>query len=104
MPQWIDIGHANDFPPGSKQCLDPKGIPLVVCHPDTGLAVVANTCPHAGLPLGDGELRARVLTCPHHGYAYDVTTGRNIDFPHEELPLTTYPVRLTTDGRVQVQL
>ncbi len=36
---------------------------------------IANTCPHAGGPLGDGKLNGSVVSCPYHGYKYDVTDG-----------------------------
>ena len=36
---------------------------------------IANTCPHAGGPLGDGKLSGKEVTCPYHGWKYDVTTG-----------------------------
>ena len=34
-------------------------------------------CPHAGGPLGKGMLRKNIVTCPWHGWQFDVTTGRH---------------------------
>jgi len=34
-----------------------------------------NTCPHMGGPLGEGECAGGVVTCPWHGWAFDVKTG-----------------------------
>ncbi len=36
---------------------------------------LSNTCPHAGGPLGDGKLAGNIVTCPYHGWKFDVTTG-----------------------------
>jgi len=103
MTKWIDLGPLRDFPPGSKNCIKVESKPLVICNVDGELFALANVCPHAGLPLGDGEIVGKVITCPYHGYTYHVQTGRNIDFPNEEPPVPTYPVR-TVSGRVAVQL
>lgn len=104
MATWTHIGSRDQFPTGSVTPVSVNGLPLVICNADGQLAALVNRCPHAGQPLADGELRGRSLTCPYHGYTYDVTTGRNVDFPYEELPAKTYPVRVTTTDHVEVDL
>jgi len=40
----------------------------------------ATTCPHLGGPLDDAAVDATgVVTCPWHGYRFDVRTGRRVD-------------------------
>ena len=34
-----------------------------------------NVCPHRGGPLAEGTLDGNVVTCPWHGWRFDVTTG-----------------------------
>ncbi len=34
-------------------------------------------CPHQGGPLGKGRLDGCVLTCPWHGWQFDVRDGRS---------------------------
>lgn len=102
--KWVDIGPKTEIPEGSTQCVTAADQPIVVCNVAGQMAAVANVCPHAGLPIGEGELRGRVLTCPFHGYSYNVTNGKNIDFPNEEVPVKTYPVRVTDAGRVEIQI
>lgn len=36
---------------------------------------IQNTCPHAGAHLGLGDLEGCVVSCPRHGWNFDVTTG-----------------------------
>jgi nitrite reductase/ring-hydroxylating ferredoxin subunit len=38
-------------------------------------------CPHAGGPLGEGALRGAIVTCPWHGWQFDVTNGRHALHP-----------------------
>ena len=40
---------------------------------------IDNLCPHEGGPLGDGELDGAIVTCPWHGWQFDVTTGKNMN-------------------------
>ena len=44
---------------------------------DGTLHALDNNCPHNGGPLGRGSLEGNELTCPWHGYRWDVTSGRN---------------------------
>jgi len=34
-----------------------------------------------GGPLGDGPLEGKIVTCPWHGWQYDVTTGKIVQNP-----------------------
>lgn len=102
MAKWIDVGAAQEFSDGQHQCVDAQGTPLVVAKLDGQFIAVHNVCPHAGLPLGEGELAGTVLTCPYHGYAYDLKSGKNADFPNDT-PLSPVPVKVE-DDRVMVEL
>jgi nitrite reductase (NADH) small subunit len=43
---------------------------------------IDSTCPHRGGPLGEGELQGTALTCPWHGWQFDLTTGRSLHNPN----------------------
>lgn len=63
----------------------PLGGCLPVTTPDRRLAALFNVdgeifaldnvCPHAGGPLGEGSLEGTIVTCPWHGWSFDVKTG-----------------------------
>jgi nitrite reductase/ring-hydroxylating ferredoxin subunit len=72
---WVRIASAAECPPGTS-------IERVVAGRVVALANVAGNwhaidglCPHQGGPLGTGMLCGAVLTCPWHGWQFDVTTG-----------------------------
>jgi nitrite reductase/ring-hydroxylating ferredoxin subunit len=47
-------------------------------------------CPHAGGPLGEGILRGKIVTCPWHGWQFDVSNGQNCLNPrmgHQGFPV-----------------
>ena len=53
---------------------------------------VENLCPHQHIPvLDEGELEGTVLTCPMHGWQFDLTDGRNVNASSR---LTRYDVRI----------
>ena len=101
MPQWIDLAALDQLPDTDHACLtaDVGGKPLsVIVFPvDGGHKVMANVCPHAGLPLGDGERRGLTITCPYHGYTYRITDGKDLDDPEFGQPAIVYPTRIEND-------
>lgn len=59
------------------------------------VVVTQGQCPHAGGPLHEGEVDGAILTCPWHGWTFDLTTG---DCPEDELMhLARYPARVDGD-------
>ena len=102
MAKWIEVGSTSDFESTTKKCVEVEGVPVVVCHVGGDWYAVANTCPHAGLPLGEGDLQGKILTCPFHGYTYNVATGVNIDMPDDEL-LERFEVKVEV-GKVLVEV
>jgi nitrite reductase/ring-hydroxylating ferredoxin subunit len=77
MVEWIPIAAASECPPGTS-------IERVVCGRIVALANVGGAwhaidglCPHQGGPLGQGRLCGTTLTCPWHGWQFDVATGRH---------------------------
>ncbi len=53
----------------------------------------ADTCSHRGGPLHEGKLAGTRLTCPWHGWMFDVRTGQCL-LPARGTAVATYPVRL----------
>ena len=46
---------------------------------------IDNTCLHRGGPLAEGDLDGTVVTCPWHGWEYDITTGASLDDPSKKV-------------------
>ena len=97
MAKWTEIGPVSDFAGADKTCVRISDKPLVICRIDDQWFCILNVCPHAGLPLGEGDLRGSILTCPFHGYTYNVKNGVNIDFPTEEPPVSTFAIKVDSE-------
>jgi nitrite reductase/ring-hydroxylating ferredoxin subunit len=61
-----------------------------------------NACPHQGGPLGEGKLKGHVVTCPFHGWTFDVRTGVNARMPRLA-KLECFPVSIE-NGEVFIEL
>ncbi|HTR53489.1 MAG TPA: Rieske 2Fe-2S domain-containing protein [Kofleriaceae bacterium] len=69
--------------------------PVIVTRVDGELYAVPGVCPHEDVELADGELTGAVVTCPGHGYMFDLRTGHCRHDPG--LELRRYPVTLVGD-------
>jgi len=102
MTKWIEVAEPADVPEGEKRCASAGQHDVIVCHIDGEWFAAENVCPHAGMPLGEGDLYGSNIVCPFHGYTYNLKTGKNVDWP-DDVPLTTLPIRVEGD-RVEVQV
>jgi nitrite reductase/ring-hydroxylating ferredoxin subunit len=64
-------------PPGGVALVSAGDRQYVLVNVDGVLYALDNNCPHNGGPLARGALRGTQLTCPWHGWTWDVTSGRN---------------------------
>jgi nitrite reductase (NADH) small subunit len=78
----VRVASTRELLPGEVLVVTVEGgRTLALCNVDGTVHAVDGACPHRGGPLGEGELVGRVLTCPWHGWRWDVTTGASINNP-----------------------
>ena len=78
MASFVKAATVSEIPPGTGKCVDVNGKEIALFNLDGKFHAIDNTCLHRGGPLGEGELDGTTVTCPWHGWQYNVTTGRNI--------------------------
>ena len=76
MGEFVKVATLSDLPPGKAKAVEAGGAAIALYNVDGTVCATVNTCPHRGGPLGEGDLDAGVITCPWHGFQYDVQTGR----------------------------
>jgi len=77
MANFVKVAEAGEVPPGTGRCVEANGKQIALFNVGGTFHAIDNTCLHRGGPLGEGELEGNVVTCPWHGWQYDVRTGRN---------------------------
>lgn len=66
----------EEVPPGTIRELQIDGKVFALANVDGQFYAINNTCLHRGGPLGQGVMEGKNVTCPWHGWEYDVTTGK----------------------------
>lgn len=118
MAQHI-VGTVAEFPVGSHKVVRVRGIEIGVFNVHGTLHALPSVCPHAFGPLCTGTVNGttrcnaatdwkfawvrdgEIVTCPWHGWEYDILTGQNLARP--KIRIRTYPVTIE-DGQVVVTL
>ncbi|HWC04686.1 MAG TPA: Rieske 2Fe-2S domain-containing protein [Methylomirabilota bacterium] len=95
------IANVSDVQPGSGAIVAAGGRALALFNVDGSFYAIDNSCAHRGGPLGDGQLDGAIVTCPWHGYRYDVRTG--VHQVNASFSIACYPVTVE-GGAIYVDL
>ncbi len=74
-----------------------EGRPLAIFAQGSEVFVVDNVCRHVGSPLDDGFVENGCVTCPWHGWRYDLRTGDHLTMFGRHAGLRTYKVLIEGD-------
>ncbi len=89
----VRVSSVGDMREGfAKIALLPNGNRVAVFLQEGKLSAISNACAHQNGPLGEGRVIDCLVTCPWHGFQYDVTNGRS-PAPFTEL-IPTYNLEL----------
>ena len=77
MSEWIHVAAVEECPPGT--CIEriADGHVVALYCVDDNFYALNGVCPHQGGPLGKGALNGCVVTCPWHGWQFDVRDGQS---------------------------
>ena len=75
MPTLTKVAKKTDIPPGTGKVIEAGGKTIAVFNCEGTFYAIDNTCKHRGGPLGEGTLSGTTVTCPWHGWEYDVSLG-----------------------------
>ena len=85
MSDLVKVAEVNDLKPGECKIVTAGDRELALCNVDGQLRAIDNVCPHRGGPLGEGVLEGNIVTCPWHGWRFDVTTGKSPVVPTAQI-------------------
>jgi len=98
---WHSACQLFDIPDGRVLPIRVEGENLLLFRRANVVSCFRDECAHLGLPIHDGDIREGILTCPHHGFRYDLTNGSCLTAP--DVRLRGDAVRVVA-GQVEVNL
>jgi nitrite reductase (NADH) small subunit len=101
------VGTTREIPPGARKIVHLENRSIGVFNVNGTYYGIRNTCPHQGAPLCQGRLtglamhsmpgeynygrEGEIISCPWHGWEFDLTNGKSIYDPQKCL-VKTYEV------------
>jgi nitrite reductase (NADH) small subunit len=99
---FVTVARVEDVPPGTVKTVRAGEEEIALAHCGGGFYATQGQCVHLQGPLGEGRIDEDcLLTCPWHGWQYDVRTGEN-DFDLA-IKLRTYDIQVE-NGEVRVRV
>ncbi len=99
-PCWHDLAAADEVPLGQTRRIERDGRAVFVHHGPERWRVFDARCPHQGTELPQLALAGDALTCPRHGWRFDVRDGTCT--AQGDRPLREWDCRLH-EGRLQAR-
>lgn len=100
----MKVAALAELPPGASLAVRVGDLSIALFNVAGSIYAIDNTCPHAGAPLARGALGGpggAIVTCPLHGWRFDVRTGRSPHLRGERL--NTFAVRVVC-GEINVEV
>ncbi len=91
------IGKEEEWENRNCILVDLGGETVAVFKTPQGFRACQNVCPHAGGSLGEGNVEGGTVTCPLHGWQFNLQTGACLNEPGNDIKIHPVEVR---KGRV----
>lgn len=98
MPRYVKVAKVEEMPPGTAREFQADGKVIALFNVDGKFYATDNVCLHRGGPLGQGPLEGEIVTCPWHGWQYNVTTGEAVF--NDQIKVQTFEVKVEGDDIV----
>ena len=96
--RWEPVAKAADIAEGESHVVAIGARRIALYHHAGTFYALKDMCPHAGLPISDGPISDGTVTCPYHGWTFDLATGNG----PAGTQVATYPVRENAAGMLEV--
>ena len=91
----VVVARIHEIPDGERKLVSVEGLSIGIFHHKGGWYALCNQCLHRGGPVATGALDGDVITCPWHGFQYNVTSGQLLVDPSARLD--TFPILIEGD-------
>ena len=92
---FVNVGRVGDFTSGRGRMVVVNGRHVAVFRLGGEFFAIDNLCLHRGGPLCEGQIDNDVVTCPWHGWSYEIRTGTMVQDPR--VGVSKHDVRIDGD-------
>ena len=85
MPR-VKVLELSALPEGQALLVIVDGEDVALFRRGEEIFALGNVCPHQGGSLGDGFIEGDIVTCPLHGWEFDLRSGTCMTVPGESVP------------------
>jgi nitrite reductase/ring-hydroxylating ferredoxin subunit/hemoglobin-like flavoprotein len=89
----VVAARVEDIPDGERKIIQVDHLSIGIFHRADKWYAMRNSCLHRGGPVATGTLEECTLTCPWHGFQYDITDGHLLVDPNAKLETYTVTIR-----------
>lgn len=89
---FIHVSNIDEVPKNSSKIINVNNKVLALFNIGGNFYVIENVCKHRGGSLGEGEIHEEDVTCPWHGWVYNIKTGNCLNVPG--VMVETYKVKV----------
>ena len=75
MSELIKVCKKSEIPDDTGKLVEVKGKEIALFKSDGKICAIYAHCPHQGGPLDEGGITEGMVTCPWHGWEFNVATG-----------------------------
>src|SRR5438093_11177990 len=75
MAKLVKVAETKNLTPGKATAVEVEGNRIAVFNVDGTFYAIDDSCPHAGGPLSEGQVKDCQVTCPRHEAGCDLRTG-----------------------------
>jgi NAD(P)H-dependent nitrite reductase small subunit len=93
--EFVEVGSIADFSSGLGKMVTVDGRHVALFRLGDEFFALDNMCLHRGGPLCEGFVENNVVTCPWHGWSYEIKTGTMVQDPR--VGVSKHDVRLDGD-------
>jgi nitrite reductase/ring-hydroxylating ferredoxin subunit len=99
--EFVEVMDFDDITEGSMKLASAAGRVILLAKIGGTVFGVSNSCPHMGCSLANGTLNGYLVTCPCHGWSFDIRNGQYTEV--EEITLTSYECKIQA-GKICIRI
>jgi NAD(P)H-dependent nitrite reductase small subunit len=91
----IKVAALREIPRNYGKVVQAGGKLIALFKVQDAIYAIDNECPHRGGPIGEGSVKGKLVSCPWHLWAFDITSGQCLSNPYGHV--RSYPVNIEGD-------